>query len=122
MVFTSGVWAAKVSRDEYQATVEPIRKRNTQANERILKGVAREVKRDKLKPVAAKSPRLRRPCRRPTLPAHGRGRGLVVLGCRQASGSWEGTMPVAGLSSPDRSTVCSKGHVPISDDPELETI
>jgi len=45
--------AAETSRAEYVAVVEPICHRNTQANERILKGVKSEVKRGKLKPAAA---------------------------------------------------------------------
>ena len=46
--------AAEVSRDEYKEAVEPICKTNTQANERILAGVKREVTAGKLKTAAAK--------------------------------------------------------------------
>lgn len=41
--------AAEISRDEYKATVEPICKRNTEANKRIFKGAKAEVKAGKLK-------------------------------------------------------------------------
>jgi hypothetical protein len=46
--------AAEVTRDSYRAEVEPICKQNTEANERIFKGVRAEVKADKLKPAAKK--------------------------------------------------------------------
>lgn len=44
--------ATETTRAEYAATVEPICKANTQANERILKGVKTEVKQGKLKLAA----------------------------------------------------------------------
>jgi hypothetical protein len=47
-------FAATTTRDEYTASVEPICKVNTQANERILQGVKAEVRQGKLKPAAAK--------------------------------------------------------------------
>lgn len=40
--------AAEVTPDEYKAQVEPICKANTQANEKILKGVRENVKKGKL--------------------------------------------------------------------------
>lgn len=39
---------AEMTRESYKATVEPICKQNAQANERILKGVRKEVKEGKL--------------------------------------------------------------------------
>jgi hypothetical protein len=45
--------AEEVTRDSYKAAVEPICKTNTQANEKILKGVRAEVKAGKLKPAGA---------------------------------------------------------------------
>lgn len=44
--------SAEVSRAEYKAAVEPICKANTKANERILKGVRKQVRKNKLKPAA----------------------------------------------------------------------
>lgn len=44
--------AAEVTRETYVASVEPICKANTQANEKILKGVKSEVKAGKLAPAA----------------------------------------------------------------------
>lgn len=41
------------TRESYSAAVEPICKSNTKANEQILDGVEREVKKNKLKPAAA---------------------------------------------------------------------
>jgi hypothetical protein len=41
--------AEEVTRDTYKAAVEPICKTNTEANEKILKGVRQEVKAGKLK-------------------------------------------------------------------------
>jgi hypothetical protein len=41
--------ATEVTRESYREAVEPICKTNTQANERILKGVRKEVKEGKLK-------------------------------------------------------------------------
>jgi hypothetical protein len=46
--------AAEVSRSEYKASVEPICKANSEANDRILKGVRQMVKQGKLKPAGAK--------------------------------------------------------------------
>jgi hypothetical protein len=43
--------AEEVTRDSYVAAVEPICKTNTEANEKILKGVREEVKQGKLKPA-----------------------------------------------------------------------
>jgi hypothetical protein len=45
--------AEEVTRDSYTAAVEPICKTNTEANEKILKGVRAEVKAGKLKPAGA---------------------------------------------------------------------
>jgi hypothetical protein len=45
--------AAEVSRTEYKEQVEPICKKNAQANERILSGVRKEVKEGKLKVAAS---------------------------------------------------------------------
>ncbi len=45
--------AEEVTRDSYKESVEPICKSNTQANEKILKGVRQEVKAGKLKPAGA---------------------------------------------------------------------
>ena len=46
--------AMAITRDEYKAKVEPICKTNSEENEKILKGVEKLVKQDKLKPAAAK--------------------------------------------------------------------
>lgn len=43
---------AEVSRETYREAVEPICKTNTQANERIFKGVRADVRHDRLKPAA----------------------------------------------------------------------
>src|ERR1044072_1817011 len=43
--------AAEVTREEYKADVEPICKTNTEANEKILKGVRSKVNQGKLKPA-----------------------------------------------------------------------
>jgi hypothetical protein len=45
--------AGEVSRDSYREAVEPICKANTEANQRILKGVRSEVRRGELKVAAA---------------------------------------------------------------------
>jgi hypothetical protein len=45
---------AAITRAEYKAMVEPICKANSDANDRILKNVRKEVKQDKLKPAGAK--------------------------------------------------------------------
>jgi len=47
-------FAAETSREEYIAAVEPICKANTEANEKILKGVRKEVKEGKLDSAARK--------------------------------------------------------------------
>jgi hypothetical protein len=46
--------ATEMTRESYRAAVEPICKTNAQANERILKGVRKEVKQGKLKLAGAK--------------------------------------------------------------------
>jgi len=46
--------AMAITRDEYKARVEPICKKNSEANDRILKDVRNLVKKDKLKPAGAK--------------------------------------------------------------------
>ncbi len=46
--------ASSPEREEYRELAEPICKRNTEANERILAGVRKLVRDDKLKPAAAK--------------------------------------------------------------------
>lgn len=50
----SAVGAEGPTRDEYRERVEPICKKNTKANERILKGVRKQVKGGKLKAAGAK--------------------------------------------------------------------
>jgi hypothetical protein len=54
LMLAATAFAAEVSREEFKAAAEPICKSNTQANERILAGVRKEVKQGKLKPAAAK--------------------------------------------------------------------
>jgi hypothetical protein len=54
LIVCGAAFAAEVSRDEYKEAAEPICKSNTQANERILAGVQKEVKQGKLKTAAAK--------------------------------------------------------------------
>jgi len=46
--------AMALTRDEYKAKVEPICKKNSEANDKILKTVRKEVKENKLKPAGAK--------------------------------------------------------------------
>ena len=46
--------ALAITRDEYKAQVEPICKKNSEANDKILKTVRKEVKEDKLKTAGAK--------------------------------------------------------------------
>ncbi len=46
--------AAETTRPEYVAAVEPICQANTQANERILGGVRKQVKQGKLKPASVR--------------------------------------------------------------------
>lgn len=46
--------AMALTRDEYKAKVEPICKKNSEANDKILKTVRKEVKEDKLKTAGAK--------------------------------------------------------------------
>jgi hypothetical protein len=54
LIVCGAALAAEVSRDEYKDAAEPICKSNTQANERILAGVRKEVKQGKLKTAGAK--------------------------------------------------------------------
>ena len=54
-------FAADAERTEYREKVEPICKQNTQANERILRNVKKEVKQGKLRPPP-------RPSQRPPTP------------------------------------------------------
>jgi hypothetical protein len=54
LLLAATAFAAEVGRAEYKEAAEPICKTNTQANERILTGVRKEVKVGKLKPAAAK--------------------------------------------------------------------
>jgi hypothetical protein len=54
LILAATAFAAEVSRDEYTAAAEPICKASTQANERVLNGVRKEVKEGKLKPAAVK--------------------------------------------------------------------
>ena len=52
-----GAVAAHATEDErasYKEAVEPICKANTEANEKILKGVRQQVKQEMLKPAGAK--------------------------------------------------------------------
>lgn len=60
----SPAFAAEVSRSEYKAAVEPKCQKNTKANERILKGVRKLVKRNKLKPASKKFMRASRALKR----------------------------------------------------------
>ena len=46
--------AMALTRDEYKTQVEPICKKNSEANDKILKTVRKEVKEDKLKTAGAK--------------------------------------------------------------------
>jgi hypothetical protein len=46
--------ALAITRPEYKAQVEPICKKNSEANEKILKTVRKEVKENKLKSAGAK--------------------------------------------------------------------
>jgi hypothetical protein len=46
--------ALALTRDEYKAKVEPICKKNSEANDKILKTVRKEVKENKLKTAGAK--------------------------------------------------------------------
>jgi len=46
--------ALAITRDEYKARVEPICKKNSEANDKILKTVRKEVKEGKLKTAGAK--------------------------------------------------------------------
>jgi len=46
--------ALAITRDEYKAQVEPICKKNSEANDKILKGVRKLVKENKLKQAGAK--------------------------------------------------------------------
>jgi hypothetical protein len=53
-IFASLAFVAETNRSEYEAAIEPIRRSNTRANERILAGAREEVRRGKLKPAAAR--------------------------------------------------------------------
>jgi hypothetical protein len=52
LAMVSAAGAAELTRDEYVARVEPICKRNTEANKRIFAGAKEEVKEGKLKLAA----------------------------------------------------------------------
>jgi len=52
VALVSTAFAAEVSRSEYKAAVEPICKRNSKANERILKNVRNLVRQNRLKPAS----------------------------------------------------------------------
>ena len=52
LVLAAGASATEVTRASYTEAAEPICKVNTQANEKILKGVREEVKQGKLKPAS----------------------------------------------------------------------
>ncbi len=52
MLATPFALADEVTRESYKQDVEPICKTNVKANERILKGVRKKVKKGKLKPAA----------------------------------------------------------------------
>lgn len=54
LVVCSAAFAAEVSRDEYKEAAEPICKASAKANERILAGVRKEVRKGQLKGPAAK--------------------------------------------------------------------
>lgn len=54
LLFASAAFAAEVSRDEYKEAAEPICKTSAKANERILAGVRKEVRKGQLKRPAAK--------------------------------------------------------------------
>jgi hypothetical protein len=54
LVVCGAAFAAEVSRDEYKEAAEPICRASTKANERILAGVRKEVKKGQLKRPAAK--------------------------------------------------------------------
>jgi hypothetical protein len=54
LVFAAAALAAEVSREEYKEAAEPICKTSAKANERILSGVRKEVRKGHLKPAAAK--------------------------------------------------------------------
>lgn len=53
LVACGAAFAAEVSRDEYKEAAEPICKKSAKANERILAGVRKEVRRGRLKRPAA---------------------------------------------------------------------
>jgi hypothetical protein len=53
LAVVSAAAAAELTRDEYVARVEPICKRNTEANEKIFAGAKEEVKEGKLKLASA---------------------------------------------------------------------
>jgi hypothetical protein len=51
MLATPFAQAAEVTRESYKEAVEPICKTNTEANEKILKGVRKKVQKGELKPA-----------------------------------------------------------------------
>ena len=53
--------AMAITRDEYKARVEPICKKNSEANDKILKTVRKEVKENKLKTAAGRNSSRPRP-------------------------------------------------------------
>lgn len=54
LVVCGAAFAAEVSRDEYKEAAEPICRSSAKANERILAGVRKEVRKGQLKGAAAK--------------------------------------------------------------------
>ncbi len=54
LMLVATAFAAEVSREEYKEAAEPICKASAKANERILAGVRKEVKKGQLKTAAAK--------------------------------------------------------------------
>lgn len=54
LVLAAAAFAAEVTRDEYKEAAEPICKTSAKANEQILSGVRKEVKKGKLRTAAAK--------------------------------------------------------------------
>jgi hypothetical protein len=54
----AAAWAADPTREEYVATIDPICKKNVDANKKVLKGVGPLVKAGKLKAAASKFTRV----------------------------------------------------------------
>jgi hypothetical protein len=54
LALSAAIAVADTTRDTYVASVEPICKRNSNANDRILRGVRKLVRKGKLKPAAAR--------------------------------------------------------------------